>query len=363
MKKNAKLKMQLETTSRQLLIAFLAIIIALGLSMIMIAAMGVSPVRAMSALISGALGSKNAIAETVVKMSPLIFTGLSYALASRCGLTNIGMEGQLYIGAACATVAGVYITGLPAVAHIMVCVVAAFLGGGIWGGIAGVLKVKFGASEIITTVMLNTIATNLIAYLVTGPMCEPPGLNAQSYPLADTARFPKIVPGTRAHLGIILALIFILLFYVFLWRSKKGYEVRVSGLNNRAAVYSGVNTNRNVVMIMCLAGGIAGLAGANEIMGLQGRLIANVSPGYGFDGIAVALIGANSPAGIFLGAMLFGIMRSGGNAMQMMTGVPTAIIKVMQAIVIIVIVASSVLVDYDFKRIFKGIKKSKEKEA
>ena len=348
-----RLKMRLETTSRQIIISVLAIALALALSLAMIAAMGVPAGNALKLLITGAIGNKNAISETLVKMCPLIFTGLSYALASRCGLTNIGMEGQLYIGALCATVVGVYVPGLPAAIHIPLTILVAFAGAGLWGGIAGLLKVRFGASEIITTVMLNTIATNLIAYMCSGPMCEPPGLNAQSYPLLDSARLPKIIPSTRAHLGIIIALLFALLFYIFLWRSKKGYEVRVSGLNNNAAIYSGVNTNRNVVLVMFLAGGVAGLAGACEIMGIQGKLIANVSPGYGFDGIAVALIGANNAIGIVLGALLFGFMRAGGNSLQMMTGVPTAIIKVMQAIVIIVVVAFNFLNDVDFKRFKK----------
>ena len=356
----SRIKGMLATTAKQLIIAAVSVILAFAVSMIMIAAMDVDPVMAISVLLKGALGTPNAIAETLVKTSPLIFTGLSYALASRCGLTNIGMEGQLYIGALCATAAGVYIKGLPSVLHIVVTLTFAFIGAGLWGGIAGLLKVKFGASEIITTVMLNTIATNFIAYMVTGPMVEPPGLNAQTSPILDSARLPKIIEGTRAHLGFVLGIGFIILFYILLWKSKKGYEVRVSGLNNQAAIYSGVNTKRNILIVMFLAGGIAGLAGANEMMGIQGRLVPNVSPGYGFDGIAVALIGANSPLGVFLGAFLFGIIRAGGNAMQMMTGVPTAIIKVMQAIVILAVVASNILNEVDLKSVFKKKKAGKE---
>lgn len=358
-----RFRMRLISSTRQIVISILAIALALLLSMALIAAMGVPAGNAIKLFFLGALGNKNAIAETLVKMCPLLFTGLSYALASRCGLTNIGMEGQLYIGALSATAAGVYINGLPAIIHIPLTILAAFLCAGIWGAIAGILKVKFGASEIITTVMLNTIATNLVAYMCSGPMIEPPGLNQQSYPLLDSARLPKIIPSTRAHLGIILALFVAFLFHIFLWSSKKGYEVRVSGLNNRAAIYSGVSTNRNVILIMFLAGGIAGLAGACEIMGIQGRLISNVSPGYGFDGIAVALIGANNAIGIVLGALLFGVMRAGGNALQMSTSVPTAIIKVMQAIVILVIVAFNFLNDVDFSRFRKKKVQDQEMEG
>jgi simple sugar transport system permease protein len=160
-------------------------------------------------------------------MTPLLFTGMSFALASRCGLTNIGMEGQLYIGALCTTVVGIYITGLPGWLHLPISMLCGFLGGAFYGWIVGILKVKTGASEIITTVMLNTVAINLIAYMVNGPIAEPPGQMSQSYPVRRVRGVAQIIQGTRAHLGILIALVFVALFYVILWKSKKGYEVRV----------------------------------------------------------------------------------------------------------------------------------------
>lgn len=345
-----KFRNNMSAATRQIVVSLLAVVVALAISMIVIAAMGVNPWRAMGKMLSGALGNQNAIAETLVKMTPLIFTGISYALASRCGLTNIGMEGQLYMGALFATIAGVYIPGLPMVIHLPLTMCAGFAGGAIWGWIVGALKVRFGASEIITTVMLNTIAIQLVQFMVNGPITEPPGNDAQSSPLLQSAQLPVILKGTRAHLGIIIALVFVYLFWMFLWSSKKGYEIRVSGQNANAAIYSGINTKRNIVLVMLLAGGVAGLAGATEVMGVQGRLFPTVSPGYGFDGIAVALIGANSPLGIVAGAFLFGILRAGGNSMQRATGVPVAIIKVIQAIVIIMVVATAILRETNFKR-------------
>ena len=345
-----KFRNNMSSAARQIVISLLAVIVALAISMLIIAAMDVSPAKAMSKMISGALGNKNAIAETLVKMTPLIFTGMSYALANRCGLTNIGMEGQLYVGALTATIAGVYIHGLPMAIHLPLTMIAGFLGGAIWGGIVGVLKVRFGANEIITTVMLNTVATNLVQYMVNGPITEPPGDDAQSSPLLDSATLPIIFKGTRAHLGIIIAIVFVIAFYLFLWKSKKGYEIRVSGQNPDAALYSGINTRRNIVMVMLIAGGLAGLAGATEVMGVQGRLYPSVSPGYGFDGIAVSLIGANTAPGIVAGAFLFGILRAGGNSMQRATGVPVAIISVIQAVVILMVVATGFLREGGFKR-------------
>lgn len=354
-----KFRSNMSSAGRQITISLLAIVAALAVSMIIIAAMGVSPLKAMDKMISGALGGKNALAETLVKMTPLLFTGMSYALANRCGLTNIGMEGQLYVGALTATIAGVYISGLPTIIHLPLTMLAGFLGGGIWGGIVGVLKVRFGANEIITTVMLNTVATNLVQYMVNGPITEPPGKDAQSSPILASATLPTIIKGTRAHLGIIIALLFVVAFYLFLWKSKKGYEIRVSGQNTDAAIYSGINTGRNVMMVMLIAGGLAGLAGATEVMGVQGRLFPSVSPGYGFDGIAVSLIGANTAPGIVAGAFLFGVLRAGGNSMQRATGVPVSIISVIQAVVILMVVATGFLREGGFKR----KKQSKAKTA
>ena len=174
-------------------------------------------------------------------------------------------------------------------------------------------------------------------------------------------RLDILLPNTRAHWGIVLGLICIVLFWLFLWRSKKGYEVRVSGFNMQAAAYSGINTSRNILLVMLLAGGVAGLAGASEVMGVQGRLYAGFSPGYGFDGIAVALIGMNSPIGIIFGALLFGAFRAGGNRMQMKAYVPFSIVNVIQAIVIFAVVASQMLLEIWGERQLK--KQPKQQEA
>ena len=342
---SAKMKTQTKSALQQVVVSFLAVVAALALGMLLIRLIGFDPIKAFSAMLQGAFGSTSSFGETIVKMSPLIFTGMSYAIASRCGLTNLGMEGQLYMGALAATAVGIYATGLPTAIHLPLTILAGFVGGGIWGLIAGALKVRFGASEIITTVMLNTIAINFIDFMVNGPMIEPPGINCQTLPVQPTAQLPNLIPETRAHWGFIMALLFVFLFWLFLWRSKKGYEVRVSGLNMNAAQYSGINTNNNILLVMFLAGGLAGLAGANEILGVQIRMIPTISPGYGFDGIAVALIGNNSPIGIIIGALLFGAFRAGGNRMQIKAKVPNAIVSVIQALVIIAVVASQMLLE------------------
>lgn len=357
-----KMKASMDNVLRQCLVSVSAVVVAILLGMLLILLMGKNPIVAFGALIQGAFGSANSFAETLVKVTPLLFTGMSYALANRCGLTNLGMEGQMYMGALSAAAVGIFVD-VPAVLHIPLCIIAGFIGGGLWGLLAGWLKVRFGASEIITTVMLNTIAIYFIEFMVTDParMMEPGGVSGQSSPLPTSAKLDILLPNTRAHWGIVLGLVCIVLFWLFLWRSKKGYEVRVSGFNMQAAAYSGINTSRNILLVMLLAGGVAGLAGASEVMGVQGRLYAGFSPGYGFDGIAVALIGMNSPIGIIFGALLFGAFRAGGNRMQMKAYVPFSIVNVIQAIVIFAVVASQMLLEIWGERQLK--KQPKQQEA
>jgi len=329
----------LKNTSTPLLAIFFALLVGA----IIIYFMGISPFDAYRSLLRGSLGSKSAVAETFIKATPLILTGLAFGFAYRCGLFNIGAEGQLFMGAFCAAAVGIYVKGLPIIFHLPLAVFAGFIGGGLWGLLAGWLKVRYGANEIITTVMFNYVAIHWVSYLVTGPLKAPPGSMPHSSPVEITAQLTRILPGTRLHLGIIIALLALIFFYIFLWYTKKGYEIRMVGLNPNAARYAGMNPARNIILAMFLAGGMGGLAGASELLGVQHRLMQGLSPGYGFDGIAVALLGKNSPLGILFAAILFGILRSGGNLMQMLNGVPVAIIYVIQALVIIFVVSEHIL--------------------
>jgi simple sugar transport system permease protein len=316
-----------------------AVALALAAGALLIWAMGINPVSAYEALVTGSVGSLNALGETLVKAAPLMFTGLSFAIAFRCGLVNIGAEGQLHIGGLTSVCAGIFIKHLPAVIHLPLALTAGFVGGGAWGLLSGWLRTRFGASEIITTVMLNYVAIYLVSYLVTGPLKAPPGNMPHTEMVEAASQLPRILPGTRLHLGFVVALLAIAFYYVFLWRSREGFELRVVGQNPDAAAYAGMKPATSVMLAMFLAGGMGGLAGAGEILGIQHRLIQAFSPGYGFDGIAVALLGMNTPAGIVLSSILFGVLRSGGNMMQMMAEVPIALISVIQALVILSVVA------------------------
>ncbi|MCK4826464.1 ABC transporter permease [bacterium] len=342
-------------------IQIVAISLALLIGMVIIRLIGLSPALALKALFLGSLGSVNAISETLVKMTPLILTGLSYAFAYRAGLINIGAEGQLYMGGFLATYVGVAFSGLPMMLHLPFALLAGFLCGGLWGLLVGWLKVKFGANEIITTVMLNYVAIYLISYLVNGPMKAPPGNFPQSEPVAASALLPRILPGARLHWGLLVAILAVIVYFIVMWRMKFGYEVRVVGRNMIAARYAGMNPERVMLAIMFIAGGMGGLAGAIEILGVQEKLIQGFSPGYGFDGIAAALVGMNTPGGIVFGALLFGILRSGGNVMQMIAKVPVSVIYIMQGLVIIFVIAGQMIRFDGLKRYILGRRKSYKK--
>ncbi|HHY94113.1 MAG TPA: ABC transporter permease [Firmicutes bacterium] len=308
----------------------------------MIAMMGVSPLQAYGYLLRGAVGSQNSVAETAVKAIPLIFTGLSYAFAYRCGLINIGAEGQLYMGGLGAAVAGIYLNGLPAVIHIPVALAAGFLAGALWGYVPGLLKARLGVSEVINTIMMTYIAQFFVGYMVTGPIKEP-GYFPQTALIRDSAVLPKILPPTRLHLGLILGLLAVAVFWLILWRTPYGFAVRAVGQNTAAAEAAGIVPGRTMASALAIAGGFAGLAGSCEILGIQLRLLQGFSPGYGWDGIAVGLLGRATPLGVLAAALFFGGLRAGGNMMQRGVGVPVAVIYVIQAIIIIVVVASMYL--------------------
>jgi simple sugar transport system permease protein len=320
---------------RFLLLPVTSVLLALTSGGLVAALFGFDPFEAGFNLLMGSMGNINALGETLVKTVPLIFTGLAYATAAHCGLVNIGAEGQLYMGGFMAALAGIYIRALPAAVHLPVAILAGFAGGGLWGLLAGWLKARFGAGEVITTIMLNYIAQYWVGFLAAGPMKAPPGSFPQSMPIAETAVLPRLVSGTRIHAGIFLAFFCVYAFYFFLWKTAPGYETRVVGMNPEAALYAGMKPSGIILRGMFLSGGFAGLGGSCEILGLQLRMIAGFSPGYGFDGIAVALLGRNTPIGIILAALLFGMIRSGANLMQLLSGVPVSAVYIIQGLVIL----------------------------
>ncbi|MDP5308711.1 ABC transporter permease [Paracoccus spongiarum] len=316
-----------------------ALAVALFCGTVLLGLNGFDGISVMIGMVFGVFQDMRSVSEVLLKAVPLILIGAGLCVAFRCRMWNIGAEGQFYAGAVAATFAGVSVEGLTAWLYVPLITLAGALGGAFWGGIAGYLKVRFQASEIVTTIMLNYIALIATSYLVTGPMKDAQAAYPQSARLFREAWIPNLIPGTRLHVGILVALVLALALYVFLYRSSAGYAMRVVGINPFAAAYAGIRTRGNMVAAMCISGGMAGLAGAFEVAGVTRRLYQSISPGYGFEGIAVALLAGNNPLGAILSGGLFAVLRSGAELMQITSQVPQVLVLVIQGIVILSVVA------------------------
>jgi ABC-type uncharacterized transport system permease subunit len=292
-----------------------------------------------SALFESSLGSSNAISETLVNATPLLLVGLSVALAFKAGLFNIGGEGQLLIGAMFAAYAG-FTFDLPAVIHLPVAVIAGFLGGALWGAIPGILKARTGAHEVISTIMLNFVALRLVDWLLkTDVFIRTGRTDPISKPVEESAQLPTFFEGMRIHAGIIIALLAAYAVWWLLFRSTIGFEFRAVGSNPAAAAYAGMSVGGTYILAMVLAGGLAGLGGTVQLLGVQASVFPGFSSGYGFDAIALALLGRSNPLGVVLAALLFGILKAGANGMQAATSAPVDIIVVIQALIIMFMAA------------------------
>jgi len=286
----------------------------------------------------------NPILESLVASTPYIFAGLAVALGFRAGVFNIGAEGQIFVGAMFGTFIGYSITGLPSVIHIPLTLFAGFLGGAIWGFIPGWLKAKTGGHEVINTIMLNYIAFRLSDFMLRGPMQRPDSFNPVSPVLEQSAWLPRFFADPiRFHLGFFIALLFAWLVYYLLFKTTIGFDLRTVGANPNAAKYAGMNVSRNIMLAMALSGGLAGLAGINEVAGVNRFLAAAFSAGYGFDSIALALLGKNHPLGVVLAALLFGTLRTGATRMQVVAGIPIDIISILQAVILMFIAAPAMI--------------------
>lgn len=325
-------------TLRMVVSALLSFALALFIGGLVIEATGESALNTYKVLVQGAFIGKNAISETLIKASILMLTGLSYAFVVKCGLINIGAEGQLYMGAAASTAVGIYWTFLPGPLHMVAAVLAGFVGGALWGGLVGVFKAKFNANEIITSLMMNYIAILFVSFLVSRPMKDKTQSFPYSYQIADNAKLPHILPGTRLHIGIFIALFCVLLYWFYYRFTSRGYRMKVIGQNQLCAEYAGYSVRKNMLVAMFIGGGFAGLGGALEILGIQFRLFENFSTGYGFDGIAASLLAGNSPLGMVLTSVLFGGLKNGGNMIQMFTGVSATLVNIVQSLVIILVI-------------------------
>ena len=307
-----------------------------------------SPERYASAFASGdtnqIIRAFNPISESLLAATPLIFTGLAVALGFRSGLFNIGAEGQLYLGAIVATFVGFSLHGLPFFIHLPLAIGAGFLGGALWGFIPGLLKARTGAHEVIVTIMLNYVSYQVINWVLRQAWYQRPGRPDPVSPVVDpSAIIPPIIEGLRVNWGFALAILAATFVSWLLFRSTLGFEFRAVGFNPSAAKYAGISISKTLVLTMAICGGLAGLAGATEILGVNKALTPGFSPGYGFDGIAIALLGGSSPLGVVLAAILFGVLRAGATPMQAATGIPIDLVVVIQALVIMFVAAPALI--------------------
>jgi simple sugar transport system permease protein len=304
---------------RELIFPLIAVLAAFVVGGILILLIGDSPIQAYRLLLGSAFSWPDGIGYTLFYATPLIFTGLAVMVGFRCGLLNIGAEGQLYVAAFATAWVGITWANHSAWLLLPLCFIAAILAGGVWGAIPGVLKARFGSHEVINTIMLNFIGIALVSYFIQYHYKKPGDPIMESTEIgagAHIARLGHFIPGfperIPLNLAFILALLCALLVYIFLWRTKWGYELRATGANPTAAEYGGISIRKQIIIAMTLSGSLAGMVGINEVLGYRHRYYDGFSDNYGFTGIAVALLGRNHPGGVIIAALLFGVLQRGG---------------------------------------------------
>ena len=327
----------------EIFITFLAILLAILVGGIVMVLFGYDPFKAYGALLKGAFGNMAVFTATLTKSVPIMFTGLAVAIAFKCGVFNIGAEGQLLMGALFAGIAGIYIRFLPAVLHIPVTLLAALLGGMIWAFIPAFLKQKFQVDVVIGTIMFNYIADYFVQYMVLNP-------------LQETAMLPRLLSSPNVlNMGYILAIIAVFIIYFILRHTTSGYEMKAVGINPTASKWAGISVDKNAFLALIISGGLAGLAGGIEVTGTLGKVVVGASSGYGFNGIPVALIAHNNPVLIIFSALLLASMRTGSMLMQTSAGVSKNMVDMIQGLIIVFLCAEYVFRYY----IKKGLGKKR----
>jgi general nucleoside transport system permease protein len=340
---------------REIIFPLIAVIAAFVIGGVIVLIIGDNPLDVYRLLISSSVGLFDALGNftfdnwgyPLFYATPLIFTGLAVSLAFKCGLLNIGVEGQLYMGAFAAAWVGITFGNLPGFVLMPMAMLAAILSGAFWGAIPGMLKARFGSHEVINTIMLNFVAIGLVSYLTQNYYKAQGDPIMQTVPIAEQAHlarfstllsplgidFPQRIP---LNVSFLLALLACFLVWIFIWRTKWGYEIRAVGSNPSAAEYGGISVKRQIVLAMALSGALAGMVGINEVLGYRYRYYHDYSPGYGFAGIAVALLGRNHPLGVVLAAILFGALNRGGLFVDIFSNkVSKDLVQVLQAIIIL----------------------------
>lgn len=338
-------KRENDSWQARVFIPIFSIVLALLSGGIFLAVSGYSPLDTYLSMLEKSLGSNYAITETIVKAIPLMLTGLAISLAFRMKLWNIGAEGQIYMGAFAASGVALFAGDFPAFIMLPLMFAAAFIGGGLWGLVPGVLRAYWKVNETITTLLLNYVAISWVEYLVYGPWKDP---KSMGFPLSprfpETAYLPSL-GNTRLHLGLLVAFIIAVVLYFILKYSRWGYEIRVMGESEPAARYAGIDVKKNIMLVMLISAGLAGIAGMIEVSGITHRLQHGFSPGYGYTAIIVAWLGRLHPFAIILVAFLFGALLVGGFGVQS-SGIPFASVMVLQGAVLFFLLAGEIFIRY-----------------
>lgn len=326
-------------------IVIVAALAAMAMGAIILAAVGADIFKAYLVILTEPLKDLIGITEIVVRAIPLSIIALGIAIAFRSGILNIGAEGQMMMGILASSAVAIALPGLPKYLLIPLAVLAGAAGGAIWGGIAGVLKARLGVNEILSTVMLNYIAAQFYTFLLRGPMMDPEELvtgsgTPQTVRIPRAAWLDRLIPGTRLHTGVFIALGLAVLVFLLLWRTSAGFKMRAAGAEAKAARYAGVRVESYLIVAMLLSGACAGIAGSVEILGVHRRAIEGVSGGYGFTGIVVALFGGLHPVGIVPASLFFGLLLIGADMTQRLASVPANMVLVLQGAIILAIVSA-----------------------
>ncbi len=329
----------------------LAVGIALGLTMVIIMAVSETPGEAISYFIFGPLKKMSRLANVVEAALPLIFTGLAISLIARTGIINLASEGAFYFSGALAALAAVKLD-LPPVVLPFVCILVAGVGGVATMLVPVVIRLKYNASEIVASLMFNYVLFYLGSFLIRTFVKDPASGALQSLPFSDNAHLPRIIPGTRIHAGLILATVCVAALWLYLYKSRWGYKMRMVGSNRKFAVYSGISAGAAILIGQGLAGLACGIGGASEMLGMYNAFMWKDLPGFGWDGIIVATLARNNPAMVPLGAFFLAYMRVGADIMTRMTDVPNEIVSIIQGVVIILLVAENFLAGWEKKRTF-----------
>lgn len=334
---------------RTFFVLLAALVGALAIGALFILLAKSDPIRAYRVMLTGPFSSSFGFTETLVRTTPLLLTGLGIIISFRCGVLNIGGEGQILIGAIASAGVALAMPNLPGVVLLPLVLLAGAVAGGMWGAIAGVLKARLNVNEILSTVMLNQIAAQLYLLLIRGILIDPQEVTygtgvPQTALVPDAVWMTRLIPGSRLSTGFILAIVLAIAVYYLLMHTTIGYRLRAVGAGPQAARYAGINVPFYMALSMFLAGALAGLAGTVEVLGVHHRALEDISAGYGFSAIVAALFGRLHPIGIIPASMLFGALILGADMMQRAVSIPAAIVMVIQGFVILFVVASDVFI-------------------